>query len=185
MLVILVIMAALVAPVLQGPLENQRLRNSGDVVRAEWAKARTRAIQTGRIHVFRYQVNDNRYWTEPWFADDDYLESSVDLSQANAPSRSAALASESGIIKQLPQGVRFVSGVTAGDARSAEFDQQMMAGGMGGAAARPILFYPDGTTSTARVILGNERQRFVDVQLRGLTGVSKKSDISTGDQIAP
>jgi hypothetical protein len=41
--------------------------------------------------------------------------------------------------------------------------------------SQPILFYPDGTTSTATILLKNAQSRCVELHLRGLTGA-----ISTG-----
>ena len=37
---------------------------------------------------------------------------------------------------------------------------------------RPLLFYPDGTSQTAKVILQNQENDAVQVTLRGLTGTT-------------
>ena len=42
-----------------------------------------------------------------------------------------------------------------------------------------VYFYPDGTTSSARVTLANDRSMFVDVRLRGLTGIAVVGDVLT------
>lgn len=42
---------------------------------------------------------------------------------------------------------------------------------------RPILFYPDGTTSNASIVLKNSRDQFIRVTLRGLTGVGRATSI--------
>ena len=42
----------------------------------------------------------------------------------------------------------------------------------------PIFFYPDGTTSTAAVLLKNESGRCLEVRLRGLTGTSMGTEIT-------
>ena len=41
----------------------------------------------------------------------------------------------------------------------------------------PVFFYPDGTTSTVRLVLTNEKQRVVEVWLRGLTGTVRVGPI--------
>ena len=40
----------------------------------------------------------------------------------------------------------------------------------GGVWSTPIFFFPDGTTSTAAVLLKNDRDRCIEIRLRGLTG---------------
>ena len=46
----------------------------------------------------------------------------------------------------------------------------------------PILFYPDGTTSDAKLALTNAQQQvYVLVRLRSLTGIATVSDLMTAD----
>ena len=40
----------------------------------------------------------------------------------------------------------------------------------------PVLFYSDGTTSDADVVLVNERNTAIRISLRGLTGIASVSD---------
>jgi len=42
----------------------------------------------------------------------------------------------------------------------------------------PVFFYPDGTTSTAAVLIRNELGRYTEVRLRGLTGTGTLTDIT-------
>ena len=42
----------------------------------------------------------------------------------------------------------------------------------------PVFFYPDGTTSTAAVLIKNELGRCTEVRLRGLTGTGTLTDIT-------
>ena len=42
----------------------------------------------------------------------------------------------------------------------------------------PIFFYPDGSTSTAAVLLKNENGRCIEVRLRGLTGTGRATGIT-------
>jgi hypothetical protein len=46
----------------------------------------------------------------------------------------------------------------------------MAAGAASAPGAVTVLFYPDGTTSTAVVAVTNERNKSIEVSLRGLTG---------------
>lgn len=104
---------------------------------------------------------------------------------------------------QLVEGVRFVGGDLELDARAQASEQeaqqstgatglvgQMAAGttpldavGSEGQWATPILFYPDGTTSNAQLILGNQRARYVVLRLRSLTGMCRVSDLLLEDEV--
>jgi hypothetical protein len=44
--------------------------------------------------------------------------------------------------------------------------------------SQPILFYPDGSTSDAWVIVANERDVAIRVDLRGMTGTATLGEIS-------
>jgi Arc/MetJ family transcription regulator len=46
------------------------------------------------------------------------------------------------------------------------------------------VFYPDGTATDARLVLTNERA-FVELQLRGLTGFSRASELLAQEELAP
>jgi type II secretory pathway pseudopilin PulG len=53
------------------------------------------------------------------------------------------------------------------------------AGGNGGMAwSAPIFFYPDGSTSTAAILLKNTTGRCIEIRLRGLTGTSTVTAIT-------
>ncbi len=178
-LALLVVVAALVLPALANTMENQRLSKAGDVVRASWNNARVRAMRSGRIHMFRYSPGGNQYYVEPWFAVTDEIESSDkswDTSAGNADLQ-AALAVRANP-EELPEGVTFVQAQTFFDSRDQAATEDIAGAGLPLPAA-PILFYPDGTTSTTRLLLMNEQESYVVVQLRGLTGIAKVSELLT------
>jgi len=77
----------------------------------------------------------------------------------------------------------FVGGETTLDSRAAMISAEsttMLSAEAGW--SQPILFYPDGTTSDARLTVANEQGRYIDVTLRGLTGVVKVSDVYLGQE---
>lgn len=203
-LAVLVIIAALALPAFHAPLENQRLRKSGDRLRIEWARARILAMRSGQIQGFYYVLGGNQYWVEPLAQADDVLQASLDVRtgrQTGQSAKSAEPVNDNRLAvgvagaAELPENVMFVSGGTSGDLRSAAALQENAS--LPGAArqsanqsslgsvAPPILFYPDGTSATARLVLGNTRNHFVVVQLRGLTGVARSSDLLTSDELPP
>ena len=187
-LAVLVAVAAMVLPALQGPMSDQRLRKSADLVRSQWTKARVKAMQTGRLYVFRYDIATDRYGVQPWYGETDTIEAS-DTGEPveSVPVKTAETGKDqllgiSGV--QLPAGITFFSGETVADVRTQEVlaaseDASGMTGG-----PPPIVFYPDGTATDARVVLTNQRF-FIELSLRGLTGLAKVSDLLSIEELTP
>ena len=57
-----------------------------------------------------------------------------------------------------------------------------LAGGSAAQSGRMVIFYPDGTTSTAELRVQNPRGETSGVQLRGLTGHSRVLDVAPEPQ---
>lgn len=171
-LLILVLVTALAVPTLSGALDGFRLKKSTDIVRAAWARTRNDAMETGRIYVFRYEINGSRYWSEPWFAADDTT-ADPDEFQSVAPSPG----------RFLPDTITFADGQTQSTARSIEVEDDVPNSPSLNekSLGRPIIFYPDGTTSTARLFLKNDSDGMIAIDLRGLTGIASVSDVLVDD----
>jgi type II secretory pathway pseudopilin PulG len=188
-LAVMVAVAAMSLPALYGPMEDQRLAKTAELIRAQWTKARVKAIRTGQIHVFRYTVAGDTYVIEPWSGEVDSLEAAADIQPANSqgvPLDSSQLdvpALPLGVNgSRLPDGMFFYAGETTVDARSASISDQ---GGLGTAAsdsASTVVFYPDGTTSDAKLTLTNERC-FIEIKIRGLTGSIRVSDLLSAEEL--
>ncbi len=186
---LLVAIAALTMPSVNRPLENHRLRKSADLIRGEWQKARAKAMETGRTYVFRYQPEASGYQVEPWYSDEDLLESSeiTGMGTGGAPTTgsSAMLFNDTpAAMKELPEDIIFITSDTGQDVR-AMLD---MAGAEGmqnqdSTMSSPIFFYPDGTSSTAQLLVKNPRERYVKLTLRGLTGVVYVSDLMSSEVV--
>ena len=173
-LALLVILGALVAPAIGRFAESQQLRDSATLIRGKWARARVQAMKSGRIHVFRYEQEGAHFIVDFWIAEDDELEAGDD-SEVASSSADVPWGAE-----ELPDGVRFLLGETEGAALeeqvAADLDSSPAAGDVGVWSA-PILFYSDGTTSSAEIVLANERGRAIRLSLRGLTGIGTVSDV--------
>lgn len=187
-LAVLVGVAALVWPALQGPLDDQRLLKSADLIRAQWTKARVKAMKDGQLYVFRYVTASDEYAVEPWSGEGD----SVEISNPAATTDQTAAMPRStdekrhplGVAGQrLPEGIQFFSGETQTDARSAEVTADGSAASSVAGGPPPIVFYPDGSTSDARVLLTNERF-FVQITLRGLTGMVRVSELMSSEELS-
>lgn len=182
-LAVIVAVAAIALPALQGPLDNQRLLKSADLIRAQWTRARVEAMKKGQIHVFRYVPASGDFLVEPWSGDGGTSDTSVQAIQAPAQSTSALPGAMDdrprplGIPDQrLPDGIQFFSGETQADARSADVTAGTPLAPSSPGGPQPVVFYPDGSTSDAQLVLTNERY-FVRVTIRGLTGMVQISDL--------
>jgi Tfp pilus assembly protein FimT len=196
-LAIVVALAALVVPALQGTMDDQRLLKAAELIRAQWARARVTAMNTGQICVFRYESGSSNYSVEPWQGAADATEASTSAptgsnSTSSSPASTSATADERtaealGVPgRLLPTGITFYSGDSASDSRSTAVEQSSATASSPTSASqsRPIVFYPDGTATDARLVLTNERA-FVELQLRGLTGFSRASELLAQEELAP
>jgi len=202
-LALLVAISAIALPALRGPMENQRLRMSGDVVRIQWSHARVKAMESGRTYVFQYQPELGNFKIEPWYLDDDFLESSdvnpamggggaggINGLRANDALSSGGLvkptsttATSTAELGELPEDVVFVGSESESDDRSLFLSATATSDAVDAQWSAPIFFYPDGTSSTSRILIRNSRGRFVMVSVRGLTGVVHVSDLLTAEEI--
>jgi type II secretory pathway pseudopilin PulG len=170
-LALLVVIAAVATPLLEGSFSRASLHSASDLVRGAWARARLAAMETGLTYVFRFEPNGSRYQI-------------ITLSDLGMPGGEAVAAvAPAGDYElddmlrapkaQMPDGIVFASGEIS-------TSSQVLAtlGTVeGGVWSNPILFHPDGTTSDASIVLANDSGQTVRVTLRGLTGISSVSDI--------
>jgi prepilin-type N-terminal cleavage/methylation domain-containing protein len=161
--------AAIIWPNLQRPFAQQRLRSAGDQIRTAMNAARIRALSSGHVHALHYTTGSNQYrlecYQEPGAQESTV--SSFDVADAGADPSAASFANYT-----LPDGILLLGG-QEGDKDQMRSNQQVsLADRAKSAEDVCILFFPDGTTSSARVLLAGEYDRFVTVNLRGLTGVA-------------
>jgi hypothetical protein len=199
-LCLLVILAAFSWPALERPMASQRLRAAASAVRAEWSRARVKAMSSGQTVQFRYAPNGNQYsieLTADAALSPDLL-SAGELDDYPGDVQNELAAAEGPQLK-LPEGVTFVCGETAGEALAgaAALETELWASegtALGDTAlgdiawedtgwSEPILFYPDGTSSDARLVLKNEHNCRVELSLRGLTGVVTLGDVYAADDL--
>ncbi|MFM2093449.1 MAG: hypothetical protein RIS70_573 [Planctomycetota bacterium] len=175
--------AAMVLPALRGPLENQRLRKAGDTVRAEWNRTRVLAMKSGRIQIFQCEFGTNRYVVQTWVAETDDQQSTNDAVAGFGTAKPGSGFNPIQQEKEIAEGILFQSGQAAEDSRGSSIVSQF--GANNTQQSPPILFYPDGTTSTAKVVLANDRNSYLVVSLRGLTGVAQVSDLLSQEELPP
>jgi prepilin-type N-terminal cleavage/methylation domain-containing protein len=168
-LAILVAAAAMAMPALGRSAENQRLSQGADLVRSGLMRAHLQAMREGKLQMFRYQLGGDRFRIETWRALEDETADEQQAGRQRSTTLDAPLPDE--LEKQLPDGVLFIGGDAQWENRSQQIEQDILAqDARGGEWSRPILFYPDGSTANAHVVVGNRRQASVRIDLRGLTG---------------
>jgi Tfp pilus assembly protein FimT len=177
-LCLLVILASVAWPALERPLANQRLRQAADAVRAEWTRARVEAMSSGRTYVFSHGLDSDAYRVEN-LESAEYVPETTDEESAETCGWTSHV---------LPEGCQFVAGETRPDDRAEMAfgeDAAPEADAGGTVWSEPILFYPDGTTSDATVVLENEYHRRIELDLRGLTGVATVGELYESEDVLP
>ena len=207
-MVVIVIVASIAIVNMRHAFANTRLQKGAESIRAEFARARIKAIKSGQTQVFRHLVGDNGYLTSPHTTTEDLLESDAryvdaaslgfDTEEGSAADANAGLLNGmGGNIEQLPDGVYFMGSDVAMDARAesrlsnypelnATAGGGMAAGSGGGTGwGVPVFFFPDGSTTTARMVLANKKGFALSVELRGLTGIARIGAMRSANEIAP
>ena len=156
--------SSIATPVFRNSFAVERLRKAADAVSTAWSKARLEAMRSGQTHVFRFDYGSNTYAVALWETGD----ASIEASEATT------VAKKWGRCPATPCFTREKRSWTLGLRRSKE---------RGGQTAPQIFFYPDGTTSTAQVLLSNGEERFLHVDLRGLTGIARASEVMSGTEV--
>lgn len=172
-LALLVVLVSLVWPALEAPFAAQRLKAAADQLRADFTQARTTAMNSGQTQLLTF---DSASGTYAVVAVDDGA--STDPFSPTSDVTSITLGPIAG--RPLPDGVAFhevaaLDDVTPPPATVAGFGPPPTSGAA--ATTGSVYFHPDGTTSSARVTLANERGMFIDVRLRGLTGATAVGDV--------
>jgi prepilin-type N-terminal cleavage/methylation domain-containing protein len=179
-LTLLAVIAGLIWPALAKPFASRRLHTAADVVRTELCQARVDAMRSGHTYAFRYVVDNDRFCTAPR---NDPCAAVLADAQADA----SALSEGDGYVpdeetpsqsveKTLPEGVKFVTPDTPAAASLPSAPEMESSADLSECWSDPILFYPDGTTSDARLMLANDGGSSIEIMLRGLTGTVSMTD---------
>jgi Tfp pilus assembly protein FimT len=176
---VIVALAAIAIPVLQGPLAVARLKGGAQQLQSLLGQARLLAMSSGENCIVRYVIGSNEYALEPWSAIDPTLatdDSLLDPMQVLTNSQQ----------RTLPPDVVFAQHDIEADVRSTTssmmFDERQQQQATAAAESR-LFFYPDGTSSTARVILANKDGRLIAVMLRGLTGMARIEEVQSQEAL--
>jgi prepilin-type N-terminal cleavage/methylation domain-containing protein len=179
-LALVAVIAALAWPVLQKPFANRRLHTAADVVRTEFCQARVDAMRSGHTFTFRYAPDSDRFCTSPENdpSGTDLPDSDPDFAASGDEDTFGPVdeVPQQPVEKTLPEGVKFVATENAADALAVPDDPESITDVSDGWSS-PIFFYPDGTTSDARLMLANDSGYAIELTLRGVTGTVAVGDI--------
>ncbi len=180
-LVLLVVVSSLAVPLFESSFATVRLRRGSDQVLAAWSDARVQAVQSGQTHEFLFQAESSLYRVQPWQVQqvsDAVMDPTAVAPVADDSTQAVWLPYEA----ELPEEIMFAKGdaITL-DAANERTVETLNQDGESVWSA-PILFFPDGSTSSASLLLSGERRLFQRVTLRALTGVGRVSDVLTEDE---
>jgi prepilin-type N-terminal cleavage/methylation domain-containing protein len=163
---------------------DRRLVRGGDLLRVEMTRLRVDAMREGRVLMLEGLLEGNSFRTRPYYSASDATEA---LDQTGTQTSLLTGASEGvvTILEQpsesqesidLPEDITVEAVGVVSAARSMEIEQLTESDRSEG-WSRPILFYPDGSTSTAVVTLSNPKLGRIVVRLRGITGDVTVSEV--------
>ena len=183
-LAILAAIATVAIPQAAILLGDQRLVRSGEQIRIEMTRLRIDAMRQGRVMMLQGMVEGNQIRIKPFYSLSDSTEA---LDQTGSQSSLLSGAQQANVAApiedptaertvELMEDVTVDSVATASSARGAMISQQV-GGDQAAGWSAPVLFYPDGTTSTAAVTLSHETMGRIVIRLRGITGDATISEV--------
>ncbi len=191
-LAILVAMAGVAIPTFASLVGSRRLGDSIVKLSNEIMAGRVTAMRTGQAQVIRMTLQGKDYSISPWLGGSEAQDASagatiiqsgqVIQTQATTGGGAVSTSASPASTKQLGEGVQFSMVETLIDSRNALAIQQsggtVPAGGSssqgdGSGLSSPLLLYPDGSCTTAQIILVDEKGRRMAIQIRGVTGQLK------------
>ncbi len=206
-MVVIVLVSTIALVNMRHAFAHTRLKKGAQSIRTEFARARIKAIKSGQAQVFRHLVGDNGYVTSSQASAEDLLESDarfidaaalgIDVEEGSAADRNVGGLGLTNDIERLPEDVYFMGSDVSMDARAesrlsnfpeigASNSSSDASGGQEGVAAGwgvPVFFFPDGSSTTARMVLANKKGYALSVELRGLTGVARVGTMRPASEI--
>lgn len=167
-LAVLAVIAGMAWPAVVRFSGEQAVKDAAERVRAELDRTRFRAINAGTAYQFRYEPNGRRFVAVP-------AELDVTPGQAGQPGQPDP--DRPAFSGEIREGLTFQPAPgtpPAAEAISAEWLAGLPDGVLLGQArwSSPIIYQPDGTATTARFRVADQKQRHIELSVRDLTGMA-------------
>lgn len=183
-LAVIAAIAAVAIPNMDLLLRDRRLVRAGEQVRIEMARLRVDSMRQGRVMMLEAMSGGNSIRIQPFQSVADATEAidqtgsqSALLSGAKQGTMTTLATDQVERTVELPIQVVVESVGVVSAARGSEIEQSSLSDQADG-WSRPILFYPDGSTSTAVVVLRHETIGRITVKLRGITGEATVGEVA-------
>lgn len=163
---------------------DRRLVRGGDLLKVQMTRLRVDAMREGRVLMLEGLLEGNLLRTRPYYSASDATEA-YDQTGSQSGLLSGADEGVVTVLDQdteesesidLPQDITVESVGVVSAARSMEIEQLTESDRTDG-WSRPILFYPDGSTSTAVVTLTDPNVGRILIRIRGITGDVTVSEV--------
>lgn len=173
-LTIIVAVGAMAAPMVTGTLKVERLRKGVELIAADWVDTRATAMETGETQIWVCQVGSTSYSTSTY----DGSSGMSPLDAASLVSQETDLSSTGDASAQGDFGQAMPNGCSISDVLITQGDSILSMSQTSGAEAgnATIFFYPDGTSSSARLTVAHEDGRTMTVVMNGLAGTVRVLD---------
>lgn len=183
---IMAAIGAIVIPQVGWLLGDRRLVRAADQMRVEMTQLRIKAMREGRIMMIEAsQEEEGEIQKRAYFSLADstqaFDQTGSQSALANGADQAQAVFTAidpeetAAELIELPEGVGVQTIAVVAAARALSIQEEMMAQA-GASVSQPVLFYPDGSTSTAAIVLAHPEHGKITVKLRGLTG-----DVTVGE----
>lgn len=179
-LAILVAVAAMAGPAYLGTLKRERVRKAAEGIGADWTRTRALAIETGTTQLWVCTVATGDYSASAYVADNSLTNGDVagmvGQTGSTTPVTPNTSDPDATFGQTMPEGVSISEVlVTDGDTRIT-MDMTTSAG-EGGTAT--LLFYPDGSSSSARITVTGEDNAAMAAVINGAAGTVRVMPVET------
>ncbi|TWU07684.1 pilus assembly FimT family protein [Stieleria varia] len=184
---LIAVLGSIAIPTFAMLLGDRRLVRAANEMSEEMMRLRLRAMREGRTMILDGELEQGVIRIRPFQSLADSIEAYDQTGSQSAMLTGADQATVTALQPdavadreiQLPDEVVLQNIAVVSAARAAAIEQQTVSDQTGG-FSRPILFYPDGTTSTAALTLKHATDGTITIKMRGITG-----DVTVGTVQAP
>ena len=182
-LTVLAVAASLAVPAVRGIVTSRQIVDAANSIELQIKKQRTAAIRTGQIQVMRFAIGGRQFNAQPWLSSDDATNAAGGATVVSQTGQVISTDQTGGVTGvgtvptntwEVGESVVIADVQVLGDTRSSLQTGAMLVGADG--FSPPLLFYPDGSSSTAQIILQGETGRRIAIAVRGVTGAVQVVD---------